>query len=176
MIIRRNGKVLLGLRNSKHGSGTWQFPGGHLEFGETPAECAVREAFEELGILLARGRGDAASLAALARRLDRRDDADLLGQISAHGLHLALDELHWLSRWITDGDLRRHMMRTPDVLARTAADVMTPRAVTVPPDLFAVEALKILEQRKISSLVVVDAAARPLGVLHLHDLWRTEMF
>lgn len=69
------------------------------------ATAAVREAFEELGILLARGRGDAASLAALARRLDRRDDADLLGQISAHGLRLALDELHWLSRWITDGDL-----------------------------------------------------------------------
>lgn len=41
------------------------------------ATAAVREAFEELGILLARGRGDAASLAALARRLDRRDDAEI---------------------------------------------------------------------------------------------------
>jgi arabinose-5-phosphate isomerase len=68
------------------------------------------------------------------------------------------------------------MMRTTDVLARLAADVMTPGAITVPPELFAVEALKILEERKISSLVVVDGERRPVGVLHLHDLWRTEMF
>jgi arabinose-5-phosphate isomerase len=77
---------------------------------------------------------------------------------------------------ITDGDLRRHMSSTPDVLARTAGDVMSPRPVTVRPDLFAVEALKILEERRISSLIVTDAGGRPLGVLHLHDLWRTEMF
>lgn len=92
------------------------------------------------------------------------------------GMTCVVDGEGRLAGVITDGDLRRHMMRTADVLGRSAADVMTPRAVTVPPELFAVEALKILEERKISSLVVVDADARPLGVLHLHDLWRTEMF
>jgi len=50
VVIRRGGKVLLGLRNARHGAGTWQFPGGHLEYGESPAECAVREAFEETGL------------------------------------------------------------------------------------------------------------------------------
>lgn len=94
----------------------------------------------------------------------------------ALGMTCVVDAEGRLAGVITDGDLRRQMMRTPDVLASTAADVMTPRAVTVSPDLFAVEALKILEERKISSLVVVDGDRRPLGVLHLHDLWRTEMF
>jgi arabinose-5-phosphate isomerase len=76
---------------------------------------------------------------------------------------------------ITDGDLRRHMS-TPDVLGRTAADVMTPTPRTIPGSVLAVEALAILEERKISSLIVVDDDLRVRGVLHLHDLWRTEMF
>ncbi len=69
------------------------------------ATAAVREAFEELGILLARGNVDAAAVAALAQRLDRGHDADLFAQIAQHGLRLALDEVHWLSHWVTDRDL-----------------------------------------------------------------------
>ena len=42
--------------------------------------------------------------------------------------------------------------------------------------MLAAEALNILEQRKITSIVVVDAARIVQGVVHLHDLWRTEMF
>ncbi len=71
----------------------------------THATAAVREAFEELGILLAHGAGGAAAVAALARRLDRGREADLFAQVADHGLRLALDELHWLSRWITDRDI-----------------------------------------------------------------------
>lgn len=76
---------------------------------------------------------------------------------------------------ITDGDLRRHM-DTPGILDRAAADVMTRTPRTIPGSLLAVEALKIMEDRKISSLIVVDDERRVRGVLHLHDLWRTEMF
>jgi arabinose-5-phosphate isomerase len=76
---------------------------------------------------------------------------------------------------ITDGDLRRHMA-APDVLAQTAGDLMTPTPRTIPGTLLAVEALKIMEERKISSLIVIDDDRRVRGVLHLHDLWRTEMF
>ncbi len=47
MIKNESGKVLLGLRLSEHGQGTWSFPGGHLEFGETMAQAAAREAKEE---------------------------------------------------------------------------------------------------------------------------------
>jgi arabinose-5-phosphate isomerase len=76
---------------------------------------------------------------------------------------------------ITDGDLRRHM-GAPDVLDQKASEVMTPTPRTIPGTMLAVEALKILEERKISSLIVVDDDRRVRGVLHLHDLWRTELF
>lgn len=50
VIIMRDGKVLMGLRKSAHGIGTWCFPGGHLEYGETPEECGIRETLEETGL------------------------------------------------------------------------------------------------------------------------------
>ena len=78
---------------------------------------------------------------------------------------------------ITDGDLRRQMERTSDVLTLTAGDVMTRGPVTVSRATLAVEALNIMEQRKITSIVVVeDSGLKVAGVVHLHDLWRTEMF
>jgi arabinose-5-phosphate isomerase len=75
---------------------------------------------------------------------------------------------------ITDGDLRRRMERGGEILDLCAADVMTRHPVTVAPTLLAAEALNILEQRKITSLVVADLSvpARVAGVLHIHDLWR----
>jgi len=76
---------------------------------------------------------------------------------------------------ITDGDLRRHMGDSR-VLERTAVAVMTRTPVTIEPGVLAAEALRLMEQRKITALVVVDADRRLEGVLHLHDLWRTDMF
>jgi arabinose-5-phosphate isomerase len=103
---------------------------------------------------------------------------EVIYEMSRKGLGMAcvVDGEGALAGIITDGDLRRHMGATPDVLQRTAGDVMTPRPVTIPPETLAVEALKLLEDRRISSLIVVDTGRRPIGVLHLHDLWRTEMF
>jgi len=74
----------------------------------------------------------------------------------------------------TDGDLRRLMTRTTDVLNLTAGEVMTRRPITIDRQLLAVEALKIMEAHKITSVVVVDDARRVEGVVHLHDLWRTQ--
>jgi 8-oxo-dGTP diphosphatase len=51
VIVRRGNTVLLGKRRStSHGDGVWQFPGGHLEWGEDIADCARREALEETGL------------------------------------------------------------------------------------------------------------------------------
>jgi arabinose-5-phosphate isomerase len=78
---------------------------------------------------------------------------------------------------ITDGDLRRHMDKPVNIFDLAAADLMTRNPVVIPPSTLAVEALNIMEKRKITSLVVVTGDARRVaGVVHLHDLWRTELF
>ena len=77
---------------------------------------------------------------------------------------------------ITDGDLRRRLSAAGSLLALRAADVMTKDPVTIRPAALAAEALALLEARRITSLVVVDDACRVVGLVHLHDLWRTELF
>ena len=52
VIVRRGAKVLLGKRKGAHGSNTWCFPGGHLEFMESVVECAEREVSEESGVTI----------------------------------------------------------------------------------------------------------------------------
>jgi arabinose-5-phosphate isomerase len=74
---------------------------------------------------------------------------------------------------ITDGDLRRKMSTTPNILDLVARDVMTADPVAIPHTTLAAEALALMEQRKITSIVVIDADRRVEGVVHLHDLWRT---
>ena len=76
---------------------------------------------------------------------------------------------------ITDGDLRRKMATTPNILDLSARDVMTIDPVAIPQRTLAVEALALMEQRKITSIVVIDAERRVEGVVHLHDLWKTGM-
>ena len=73
---------------------------------------------------------------------------------------------------VTDGDVRRAVAATTDVLSRTAEEVMSRTPVTVPPDTLAAAALHLLEQRKITAVVVADGG-RPVGVVHLHELWKT---
>jgi arabinose-5-phosphate isomerase len=74
---------------------------------------------------------------------------------------------------ITDGDLRRHMENGTDILAMTAGDVMTRNPVAVPATTLAADALTLMEQRKITSIVVANGEhpKRVAGVVHLHDLW-----
>ena len=50
VLVERDGKVLLHRRKGEHGKGTWSVAGGHVEYGETPEECAIREVWEEVGI------------------------------------------------------------------------------------------------------------------------------
>jgi arabinose-5-phosphate isomerase len=77
---------------------------------------------------------------------------------------------------ISDGDLRRLLEKKgKDVMDLTAAECITPNPQTIPPDAFAASALSIMEEKKITSLVVVDGKGAVLGIVHLHDLWGTEM-
>jgi arabinose-5-phosphate isomerase len=102
---------------------------------------------------------------------------DVIYEMSRKGLGMTcvVDGDRTLLGIITDGDLRRKMAAESDVLALQAGDVMTSNPVVIDRATMAVEALNILERRKITSIVVVDEARRVEGVVHLHDLWRTEM-
>ena len=79
---------------------------------------------------------------------------------------------------ITDGDLRRRMERGGEILDLTAGDVMSRHPVSVARATLAAEALNIMEQRKITSIVIAENGlpTRVAGVLHLHDLWRMDLF
>lgn len=77
---------------------------------------------------------------------------------------------------ISDGDLRRLLeQRGKDVLDLTAAECMTRDPRTIAPHEFAATALALMEEKKITSLVVVEDGNRLRGIVHLHDLWGTEM-
>lgn len=77
---------------------------------------------------------------------------------------------------LTDGDLRRILLRDPAPLDTRAADVMTRNPATVGRDTLAAAALSIMEERKITMLPVVDEDGRVLGVVQIHDLWGTQLF
>jgi arabinose-5-phosphate isomerase len=77
---------------------------------------------------------------------------------------------------ISDGDLRRLLeKRGKDVLDLTAAECMTRTPKTISGQEFAATALAMMEEKKITSLAVVDDRGRLEGIVHLHDLWGTEM-
>ena len=91
------------------------------------------------------------------------------------GMTCVVDDAGCLAGVFTDGDLRRLLTRRSDVLGLTAGEVMTVHPVTIDRHLLAVEALKIMETHKITSVVVLDSRGGVEGVVHLHDLWRTQM-
>jgi len=77
---------------------------------------------------------------------------------------------------ISDGDLRRLLEREGGAaLSKSAGEAMNPHPRTIAADELAAKALAILEERKITSLIVVDANQNVEGVIHLHDLWGVEL-
>ena len=97
------------------------------------------------------------------------------------GMTCVVEEDNRLVGVITDGDLRRHMLAAQQgaggsILDRRAGDIMTRNPVTLTRSTLAVEALRLMEERKITSVVVVGAGQKVEGIVHLHDLWRTQLF
>ncbi len=90
------------------------------------------------------------------------------------GLAVVVDSDTVVKGVITDGDLRRHIIKGIDFSQADAAGCMTSSPRTIGEERLAVEALKIMEDYLITSLVVTENS-KLKGLLHLHDLWRTEM-
>jgi arabinose-5-phosphate isomerase len=77
---------------------------------------------------------------------------------------------------ITDGDLRRKLSNPAALINQTAEVLMTATPHTIVESMLAVQALNLMESERVTSLIVVDESRRIRGALHLHDLWRTELF
>ncbi len=71
---------------------------------------------------------------------------------------------------ITDGDIRRAVQRSPDWAAKKASEIMSTPPVHVRDDALAYDALALMEDKKITSLIVCDAQEHIIGVVHLHDI------
>jgi arabinose-5-phosphate isomerase len=97
---------------------------------------------------------------------------DVIHEMSckALGMTCVVDADGRLLGVITDGDLRRHMMRNPHLLQMQAAQVMTPHPVVVSPASRGADVLAVMEQRRITAVVVVDDHETVLGIVQMRDL------
>lgn len=100
----------------------------------------------------------------------------IIHEMSTKRLGMTLVQSHnKLLGILSDGDLRRLLERNgPHAFHKTAAEMMNPKPRTIPPETLAIDALILMEQRRITSLVVVedgDKGEMAVGVVHLHDLW-----
>ncbi len=104
---------------------------------------------------------------------------DVIYEMSRKGLGMTavVDGDGRLLGIITDGDLRRVMQqRKKEALDLTASECMTKNPVTLPRTEFAASALRIMEERRITAVLVVDGNRRLEGVVHIHDLWTLQLF
>jgi len=104
---------------------------------------------------------------------------DVIYEMSKKGLGMTtvVDGDGRLQGIVTDGDLRR-LMATKKSAAfdLSAGECMTRNPATISPEEVASAALNLMEQRKITSVVVADSDRRVLGVVHIHDLWTLQLF
>lgn len=93
------------------------------------------------------------------------------------GMTTVLDADGKLLGLLSDGDLRRLLEKSgAEALQMSAAEAMNRAPVTISAEEFGATALHTMEERRITSLVVTNREGHTLGVLHLHDLWTTELF
>ena len=110
-------------------------------------------------------------------RVDRDtplSDAIVEMTLKGLGMTVVLEPGGEVAGIITDGDLRR-LLQAGTTLDVSADACMTDHPAHISPDALATEALLMLEERRITALIAVDEARRPVGIVHLHDLWRTQM-
>ena len=116
--------------------------------------------------------GDSVPVVAMATPM-----TDVIYEMSSKKLGMTtVQESSKLRGVISDGDLRRLLEREGGAaLSKTAGEAMNATPRTIAASELAAKALAILEERKITSLVVVDAESKVEGVVHLHDLWGVEL-
>ena len=83
------------------------------------------------------------------------------------GIAAVVNEKDFLVGVITDGDLRRHIN---DLMSKTAGEIASLSPITVVRETFVVDALKLMQENKITVLIVTSAENKPVGILHIQDL------
>ena len=143
------------LRGFKQGDFALFHPGGHLgrRLGLTVGELMHRD--EEVPRVMEEAPLKEVILEISERRL---------------GMTCVVDHAGRLQGIITDGDLRRALEHTSDPLRLRAREFMTAHPKLVVEEMPATEALTLMEKYAITSLLIVNEASRPVGVLHVHDL------
>jgi arabinose-5-phosphate isomerase len=86
------------------------------------------------------------------------------------GFTLVVDDNNILKGIITDGDLRRYLLKKPDITKGSIEECMTKNPKTIEEDRLAVQAIAMMEKLEITCLIIVDENNRPKGIVHLHDL------
>ena len=84
------------------------------------------------------------------------------------GCALILDDNNKLTGLLTDGDIRRILLRYPDVSVLNNRTVMTKNPKVISPDAMATEAVKLMQDKKITNIFAVKDG-KPVGVIHIHD-------
>lgn len=97
-------------------------------------------------------------------------DAILEISTKRFGMTMVVDGMGRLIGIITDGDLRRGLEKHSNLLERQAEECMTRSPKVIDRDELAARAVQVMEQYKITSLVIIDPSGRPDGVIHLHDI------
>ncbi|HEX3371432.1 MAG TPA: KpsF/GutQ family sugar-phosphate isomerase [Candidatus Acidoferrales bacterium] len=147
--------------------------------GFSPGDFAALHPGGRLGKKLLRVENLMHAGEAMPRVAENAKMPDVIYEMSKKGLGMTtvLNEQGGLAGILTDGDLRRLMQqRGAATLDLMAGECTTKNPQTITPGELAGSALRIMEERKITSLVVVDGERRPVGVVHLHDLWSLELF
>lgn len=124
-----------------------------------------------IGELMRRGES-------IPRILESTPMAVAIGEMTRKslGITAVTNESGILTGVISDGDLRRMLQKSVDLLTLTACEVMSKNPKTIGEDELAPVALSKMEEMKITSLFVVDDRKKVIGIVHVHDLWRTELF
>ncbi|HPA26429.1 MAG TPA: KpsF/GutQ family sugar-phosphate isomerase [Acidobacteriota bacterium] len=103
---------------------------------------------------------------------------DVIYVISSKKLGVAIitDRANFLKGIITDGDLRRMLEKYGgEILQRSAIECANTRPLALQEEALAVEALGVMEDKKVTSLAVTDPDGKVTGIIHLHDLWRLQL-
>jgi arabinose-5-phosphate isomerase len=144
---------------------------GKEDFASLHPAGSIGKKLLRVGELMHRGE-------AIPRVLESSLMSDVIFEMTRKslGMTTVTNEQGVLTGVISDGDLRRLLQKVPDPLHLSAGQVMSGEPKTILESELAAAALSKMEEMKITSLVVLSSEGQMIGVVHIHDLWRTELF